>query len=78
MGSSQAKFQHMIVQCCFKETLHYVWQIFIHSNFWISIKFDDAIVQLYMKYQPFIKNIIEDEISEVNGHLGMPIWFESS
>lgn len=61
-GPSQAKFQHMIFQCCFKDT---PFIMFNKSNIWMRIKSDGAIVQLYMKCQPFIKNIIEGEISEV-------------
>lgn len=27
IGTSQAEFQHMIIQHCSKETLHHVWQV---------------------------------------------------
>lgn len=39
--------------------------MFGKSNIWMSIKFDGAIVQIYMKYQPIIKKVIENEISKV-------------
>lgn len=49
------------------------------SNIWMSIRFEDAIVQLYIKHRLFIRvSLIKINSPKSSWHLAMLIWLESS